>query len=50
MLSRPASNIDANVLQAIELEEAGCEILRVAIPNMEAISLINAIKMESEFH
>ncbi|NMA79940.1 MAG: flavodoxin-dependent (E)-4-hydroxy-3-methylbut-2-enyl-diphosphate synthase [Clostridiales bacterium] len=44
MLSRPASDIEANVLQAAELEEAGCEILRVAIPNYEAIKLIGAIK------
>lgn len=44
MLSRPVSDIEANILQAVELEEAGCEIIRVAIPNMEAIKLIGAIK------
>lgn len=44
MLSVNASDIEGNVRQAVELEEAGCEILRVAIPNEEAIKLIPAIK------
>lgn len=44
MLSHPANDIEANVIQAMELEEAGCEIVRVAIPNMESIKLIPAIK------
>lgn len=44
MLSVNADDIDGNVKQAIELEKAGCEILRVAIPNEKAIALIPAIK------
>lgn len=44
MLSINADDIDGNVKQAIELEKAGCEILRVAIPNEKAIALIPAIK------
>lgn len=44
MLNRPAADISGNVEQAVALEKAGCEILRVAIPNKEAISLIPAIK------
>lgn len=46
MLNRPAADIEGNVRQAMELEAAGCDILRVAIPNREAISLIPAIKQK----
>ncbi|WMJ23639.1 flavodoxin-dependent (E)-4-hydroxy-3-methylbut-2-enyl-diphosphate synthase [Paludicola sp. MB14-C6] len=44
MLSVRSDDIEGNVTQAIALEKAGCEILRVAIPNEEAIQLIPAIK------
>ncbi len=44
MLSVHSSDIEGNVKQAVELYEAGCEILRVAIPNEDAIKLIPAIK------
>ncbi len=44
MLNVPASDIEGSVRQATELEEAGCEIIRAAIPNMEAVRLIPAIK------
>lgn len=44
MLNIPAENIDQSVRQAIELENAGCEIVRAAIPNMDAVKLIPAIK------
>lgn len=44
MLSIPSTDIERSVLQAVELEKAGCEILRAAIPNMEAVELIPAIK------
>ena len=46
MLSVPATDINGNVSQAIELENAGCDIIRVAIPNMDAIKLIDKIKSE----
>lgn len=46
MLSTPAHDIQANVVQARELKEAGCDILRVAIPNRESVALIPAIKQE----
>ena len=36
--------MDGNVRQARELETAGCEILRVAIPNRQSVRLIPAIK------
>lgn len=44
MLSVRSDDIEGNIKQAIALEKAGCEILRVAIPNEEAIQLIPAIK------
>lgn len=44
MLNIPASNIEGSVRQAAELEKAGCEIIRAAIPDMAAVKLIPAIK------
>ena len=44
MLNVPASDIEGNVRQAVELERAGCEILRVSIPDQTAVALIPAIK------
>ena len=44
MLNVLASDIAGNVKQAIALEKAGCEIIRVSIPDMNAVSLIPAIK------
>lgn len=44
MLSVPSYDIHGSVLQAMELEKAGCEIVRAAIPDMDAVKLIPAIK------
>lgn len=44
MLNIPATDIENSVKQAVRLEEAGCEIIRIAIPNMEAVRLIPALK------
>lgn len=44
MLNVRSDDIDGNVKQAVELEKAGCEIIRTAIPDMEAVKLIPAIK------
>ncbi|MDE5861094.1 MAG: flavodoxin-dependent (E)-4-hydroxy-3-methylbut-2-enyl-diphosphate synthase [Ruminococcus sp.] len=44
MLNARSDDIDGNVRQAIELERAGCEIIRTAIPDMESVKLIPAIK------
>jgi len=46
MINVPASDIEGSVLQAKRLEQAGCEIIRAAIPNKEAVSLVEAIKKE----
>lgn len=44
MLNIPADDIEGSVQQAVRLEKAGCEIIRAAIPDMEAVRLISAIK------
>ena len=44
MLNVPAEDIENSVKQAIALEKAGCDIVRAAIPNKEAVKLIPAIK------
>lgn len=44
MLNVPASDIQGSVEQAIAFEKAGCQILRFAVPNAEAVKLIPAIK------
>ncbi len=44
MLNVPAENVEATVAQAAALEAAGCEIIRAAIPTLDAVRLIPAIK------
>ena len=44
MLNKRSDDIEGSVDQAVELEKAGCDIVRAAIPNMEAIKLIPATK------
>lgn len=44
MLNVNSNDIEASVSQAQELEAVGCEILRAAIPDMNAVELIPAIK------
>ncbi len=44
MLNRRSDDIQGSVEQAVELEKAGCEIIRAAIPDMDAVRLIPAIK------
>jgi (E)-4-hydroxy-3-methylbut-2-enyl-diphosphate synthase len=44
MLNIPAHNIKDSVKQAQALEKAGCDIVRVAVPDMEAVGLISALK------
>ena len=46
MLSRPAADVEGNICQALDLEKAGCEIVRVAIPDMDAVRLVDAIKSQ----
>ncbi len=44
MLNRSAHDIEGSVKQALELERAGCEIIRAAVPDIEAVRLISALK------
>ena len=44
MLSVPSYEINKSVQQAVALQQAGCEIIRLAIPDREAVRLIPAIK------
>jgi len=44
MLSLPAGDLASNVRQAISLEQAGCDIIRVAVPDMASVKLIHALK------
>ncbi|MBE6840882.1 MAG: flavodoxin-dependent (E)-4-hydroxy-3-methylbut-2-enyl-diphosphate synthase [Ruminococcus sp.] len=44
MLNTRSDDIEGSVNQAVELEKAGCEIIRAAIPDMDAVKLIPAIK------
>ena len=44
MLNVPAHDIAGNVEQAKRLEACGCEIIRTAVPDMEAVALIAALK------
>ena len=44
MLNVPSTDIEGSVRQAVRLEEAGCDIIRAAIPDKEAVKLIPAIK------
>lgn len=44
MLNRRSDDIEGSVTQALELEKAGCDIIRAAVPNMEAVKLIAQLK------
>ena len=40
----PSSDIEKTVDQAVKLREAGCDILRIAVPDAAAVRLVDAIK------
>ena len=44
MLNIPAHDSEGNVRQALELEKAGCEIIRLAVPDMESVATVKALK------
>ena len=48
MLCAAPGDIEGNIAQARALKEAGCDSVRLAIPTMEDIRLISAIKNEVE--
>ena len=44
MLNRRSDDIAGSMEQALALEQAGCEIVRTAIPDMDAVRLVGALK------
>lgn len=44
MLNAPAGDVRGNVLQAQALEQAGCDIVRVSVPEAGDVRLIGALK------
>ena len=46
MVSVPSTDILGTVEQVRRLKEAGCDIVRIAVPDMEAVKLVDAIKSE----
>ena len=46
MLNVPAHDFEGNIKQAKALEAAGCEIVRVSVPDKETVSLIPLLKKE----
>lgn len=44
MLCAPAHDIEANVEQARRLQAAGCDIVRVTVPDKEALKTVEALK------
>ncbi len=44
MLNVRANDVEGNVRQAVELEKAGCQIIRVSVPSLNDVKLVPAIK------
>lgn len=44
MLSVPVHDIEGNVSQALRLQNAGCDIVRVTVPDKEALKTVEALK------
>ena len=47
MLNALASDFEGNLKQLKALEEAGCEIVRMAVPDMEAVKVLGKLKKHS---
>ena len=45
MLSVPVHDVDGNVAQALRLQNAGCDIVRVTVPDKEALKTVEALKI-----
>lgn len=44
MCNTPTEDVKATIAQILELEKAGCDIIRVAVPDMEAAAALTEIK------
>ncbi len=47
MLNVISTDVSGNVEQAKRLEAAGCDIIRVSVPDLEAVRLVDAIKSQT---
>ncbi len=47
MLNAPAEDFEKNLAQLKDLENAGCEIVRMAVPNMDAVKVLGRLKENS---
>ncbi len=47
MLNAPAEDFEKNLSQLNALESAGCEIVRMAVPNMDAVKVLGKLKEQS---
>lgn len=50
MCNTDTRDIEKTVAQILELERAGCQIVRVAVPDMEAAKAVGEIKKGFLFH
>jgi (E)-4-hydroxy-3-methylbut-2-enyl-diphosphate synthase len=48
MLNAPASDFEANLAQLKALEDAGCEIVRMAVPDMDAVKVLGKLKEQAK--
>ncbi len=48
MLSCAPEDVEGNLRQTAELEAAGCEIIRVTVPNMQGVRLLHTIKQSTK--
>lgn len=44
MLNLPPEDIAGNISKAKQLEAAGCDIIRIAVPNKQGVKLVSALK------
>ena len=44
MLNRHSTDFEGNIAQAVALENAGCEIIRVSVPDIKTVELISKLK------
>lgn len=44
MLNKPSADIKANVEQAKALQNAGCQIIRISVPDFESVKTVAALK------
>ena len=48
MLNAPADNFDKNLEQLKALEAAGCEIVRMAVPDMDSVKVLGRLKEQAK--